>query len=188
MAPALRHRNLPQLLLESREALMAHFRPLLNAQGITDQQWRILRTLLVEGPQEPHQLCVRCAISSPSLTGVLQRMDEAGWILRERLSGDQRRLMVSATARSRRLGQRMFPAVEAQYARLEARLGVENLQRVYDGLDALLGSLAALQDEAAAVEAPAQPDRPRGATPRRRRGEAAQGERRGKAAKAGKAT
>jgi homoprotocatechuate degradation regulator HpaR len=144
MPPALRHRNLPQLLLESREALMGHFRPLLNAQGVTDQQWRILRTLLLEGPLEPHQLCVRCALSSPSLTGVLQRMEEAGWIRRERMAEDGRRLKVSVTARSRRLGGRLLPAIEARYAQLEAALGVARLQQVYDDLDALMASLGAL--------------------------------------------
>lgn len=164
MAPALRHRNLPQLLLESREALMGHFRPLLNAEGVTDQQWRILRALLLDGPQEPHQLCARCAISSPSITGVLQRMEEAGWLRRERMAEDARRVKVSLTARSRRLGERLLPAVEARYAQLEAALGVSRLHQVYDDLDALMASLALLSDAAAAGG-----DDARAARPARRR-------------------
>lgn len=46
MTSPLRHRNLPQLLLQSREALMQRFRPMLNELGVTEQQWRILRALL----------------------------------------------------------------------------------------------------------------------------------------------
>ncbi|MDO9215991.1 MAG: homoprotocatechuate degradation operon regulator HpaR, partial [Lacisediminimonas sp.] len=38
-------RNLPHLLLQAREALMTRFRPFLNANGITEQQWRIIRSL-----------------------------------------------------------------------------------------------------------------------------------------------
>ena len=37
--PPLR-RNLPLLLLRSREAVMARFRGILNRHGVTEQQWR----------------------------------------------------------------------------------------------------------------------------------------------------
>ena len=137
----LRHRNLPQLLLQSREALMARFRPMLNAHGITEQQWRILRALLEEDGLEPRQLCERCLISSPSITGVLARMEEAGWIHRERMGHDQRRVRVSLTTQAQALGERMAPLVDRQYAELEALVGTQALQRVYDVLDTLLQRL-----------------------------------------------
>src|SRR5215470_20003508 len=109
-APPPRHRNLPQLMLQAREALMAQFRPILNENGLTEQQWRVLRALLLNGPLEPRHLCALCQISSPSITGVLVRMEEAGLVQRERMEDDQRRLKVSVTARSRQLGRRMLPA------------------------------------------------------------------------------
>lgn len=136
-----RHRNLPQLLLQAREVLMAQFRPILNENGLTEQQWRVLRALLLNGPLEPRQLCELCQISSPSITGVLVRMEEAGLVERERMEDDQRRLKVSVTARSRQLGRRMFPAIEARYGRIEEIVGADALGHVYDVLDALIGSL-----------------------------------------------
>jgi len=136
-----RHRNLPQLMLQAREALMLQFRPILNENGLTEQQWRVLRALLINGPLEPRQLCEACQISSPSITGVLVRMEEAGLVERERMQDDQRRLLVRVTARSRQLGRRMFPAIDAQYARIEEVVGVDALVHVYDVLDALLGAL-----------------------------------------------
>ena len=136
-----RHRNLPQLLLQAREALMAQFRPILNENGVTEQQWRIVRALLMRGPLEPRQLCELCQISSPSIVGVLQRMEDAGLVERERMAGDQRRVSVSATARSRQLGRRMIPAIEKRYTEIEEMVGVETLQRAYDVLDALLAPL-----------------------------------------------
>ncbi len=33
------HRNLPRLLLQAREAVMAHRRPALRAHALSDQQW-----------------------------------------------------------------------------------------------------------------------------------------------------
>lgn len=141
MPNATRHRNLPQLLLQSREALMAHFRPLLNAHGVTEQQWRILRTLLQEDGLEPRQLCERCLISSPSIAGVLARMEEAGLIERERMGHDQRRVRVTLTTKSHALGAAMTAAVEQQYLQLEQQVGVDALQQVYDVLDTLLQRL-----------------------------------------------
>ena len=89
-----RHRNLPLLLLQAHESVIAHFRPVLNAHGITEQQWRIVRALLEHGPLEPRQIGEVCRISSPSLAGVLSRMDDVGLVRRERLASDQRRVRV----------------------------------------------------------------------------------------------
>ena len=138
MPAALRHRNLPHLLLRSRETLMAHFRPLLTAHGLTDPQWRILRELAEQGPLEPRQLCEACSISSPSIAGVLLRMEEAGLVARARMEHDQRRVTVSLKPKSRKILQRLVPLVEARYAVLEAALGTRSMQEVYDTLDALL--------------------------------------------------
>ncbi|GBU15660.1 homoprotocatechuate degradation operon regulator, HpaR [Polaromonas sp.] len=141
MSTPLRQRNLPQLLLQSREALMKHFRPMLNVHGVTEQQWRILRALLEEGPLEPRQLCERCLISSPSIAGVLTRMQEAGLIERERMDHDQRRVKVSLTARAKKIGKSMAPVIDSQYSALKELIGEHSLQQVYDVLDVLLQRL-----------------------------------------------
>ena len=157
MSTALRHRNLPQLMLQAREALMAQFRPILNENGVTEQQWRIIRALLTHGPLEPRQLCELCQISSPSIVGVLLRMEESGLVDRERMADDQRRVSVSVTARGRQLGRRMIPAIEERYASIERQVGVETLQQAYDVLDALLAPLGhapSVTAEAAEAEQP----------------------------------
>lgn len=138
MSAPLRHRNLPHLLLRARDTLMAQFRPLLGEYGLTEQQWRILRELLEQGPQEPRQLCDACSISSPSIVGVLQRMEETGLVARERMHHDQRRVLVSTTPKSRQIALALVPRIEARYAALEQKLGVGAMQEVYDMLDALL--------------------------------------------------
>jgi homoprotocatechuate degradation regulator HpaR len=164
MSIALRHRNLPQLMLQAREALMAQFRPILNENGVTEQQWRIVRALLLQGPLEPRQLCELCQISSPSIVGVLLRMEEAGLVDRERMPGDQRRIRVSVTARSRQLGRRMIPAIEERYAVIEKMVGVETLQQVCGVLDTLLSALghAPADADAVADAAAVSAARPRG--------------------------
>jgi DNA-binding MarR family transcriptional regulator len=87
---------------------------------------------------------VLCRISSPSLAGVLSRMEEFGYIKRKRLDHDQRRLRVSLTARSRALAGRMAPQIEATYRQIEAAIGTEFSTRFYQALDELIGALGPL--------------------------------------------
>lgn len=138
---ALPHRNLPLLLLLAREAVIARFRPLLKAHGLTEQQWRILRVLVAVDALEPRQIVRLCGISSPSLAGILARMEEQGLVTREGMAHDRRRLAVSATPKSRRLAARMAPKIEAVYGALEAELGPEVVARLYATLDRVLDAL-----------------------------------------------
>ncbi len=136
-----RHRNLPLLLLQARESAMAGFRPILNAHGITETQWRIVRALLERGPLEQREIGAICRISSPSLAGVLARMDELGLVERERMAHDQRRVAVGLTPKSRTLATRMAPAVEQAYRAIEERIGKALVERLYATLDEAIARL-----------------------------------------------
>lgn len=141
-APApFRHRNLP-LLLQARESVIRRFRPILNAHGLTEQQWRIVRALLDAGPLEPRQIGELCRISSPSLAGVLARMDALGLVQRAPVPHDARRVMVRLTPRSRALARTMAPQIEAAYQAIEAQIGTDFIGRFYATLDELIGLLA----------------------------------------------
>lgn len=138
MSPSFHHRNLPHLLLYARETLMAHFRPVLHAAGVTEQQWRVLRTLSEVGSLEPNQIARACQILSPSLTRMLAGMEEQGLIKRTRSSADQRRQEISLTAKSNKLIDRMRPMVDAKYQEIEERIGKELLERLYRDVDAMV--------------------------------------------------
>ena len=163
--PRLRHPNLPLLLLQARERVISRFRPLLNAHDITEQQWRIVRVLLDTPALEPRQIGEICRISSPSLAGVLARMERLGFVARRRVPHDQRRVLVSLTARSRALAARMTPQIEATYRRIELQLGEDFSIRFRGMLDRLLATLAPQRAEltATAPAAPATPARARSA-------------------------
>jgi len=140
-APRFAHRNLPMLLLRARESVLAHFRPVLKANGITEQQWRIVRQLLESGPLEPRQIVELCCISSPSLAGILARMDDLKLVARERIGHDQRRVLVSLTPSSRKLAERMVPQIEAAYRRIEEHIGADLTARFYRTLDELIAMM-----------------------------------------------
>lgn len=136
--PEFSHRNLPLLLLMSREAMMAHFRPILSHHGLTEQQWRIIRTLSECGEMEQRLLCESCQILGPSLAGILTRMEETDLVVRHKVPSDQRRVVVSLSAHAQDLVQRICPLIDAQYVLLEEALGRDFLEGLYRQLDQLL--------------------------------------------------
>lgn len=137
----MKHRNLPLLLLQARETVFAQFRPLLNAVDLTEQQWRIIRALLDHGPLEPRQIGDTCCLSSPSLAGILSRMDDMGLVQRDRVEHDQRRVMVSVTGKGQALAQELAPQIEDIYVELEAAIGEDFARDLYESLDILLAKL-----------------------------------------------
>jgi homoprotocatechuate degradation regulator HpaR len=138
VSPAFAHRNLPRLLLQARESLMAHTRPSLREHGLSDQQWRVLRVLGEYGTLETGRVAREATILGPSLTGVLARMERDGLVRRERDPADQRRTVVQATPKGLKMVGRLSTSVETHYQWLEQSLGKQKLAQLYALLDELI--------------------------------------------------
>ncbi|MBC5782478.1 homoprotocatechuate degradation operon regulator HpaR [Ramlibacter sp. USB13] len=138
MSTTFTHRNLPRLLLQARETVMAHTRPSLREHGLSDQQWRVLRVLGEHGTVETGRVAREAYILGPSLTGVLARMERDGLVRRERDPSDQRRTVVEATAKGRKMVERLSHTVEGHYQWLEKSLGKQKLAQLYGLLDELI--------------------------------------------------
>jgi homoprotocatechuate degradation regulator HpaR len=139
MEKSLKHRNLALLLLQTRECVMGNFRRILNHYGLTEQQWRVIRALSdATEPMEQWKICETCQILSPSLAGVLARMQEMKLVERNRVDTDQRRIVVGLTPKSRDLIKAIAPLIEQQYANLEAGIGADKIADLYHALDGFL--------------------------------------------------
>ena len=115
--------NLPHRLFKTRDCLMGHFRPILNHFGITEQQWRILRALDEHGQLEPREICDMCQFSSPSVAGMLARMEDIQLITRARIPGDRRRVSVYLSPKGTKLLSQVGPLIDLQYTYLEQACG-----------------------------------------------------------------
>lgn len=145
------HRNLPRLLLQAREAVMAHTRPSLREHGLSDQQWRVLRVLgehahCTEGV-ETGRVAKEAFLLGPSLTGVLTRMERAGLIARSRCAQDARRTVVRATPLGLSKVSQLSQAIEAHYEWMESELGKHKLAQLYQLLDTVIQLETAPMDQ-----------------------------------------
>lgn len=74
------------------------FRKALNEElaphGITLAQWQVVGWLAAEGELSQADLAARLEVEPPTLTGILDRMEQAGWIARRPCPGDRRKRLV----------------------------------------------------------------------------------------------
>ena len=134
--------NLPQRMMKARDGLMEHFRPILNHFGLTEQQWRILRALDEHSQLEPREICDMCQISSPSMAGILTRMENAGLIERDGIPGDQRRVIVQLSQKGIKLLAKIGPLIDLQYSYIEQACG----KQIFIDLFAVLDKFIDLKD------------------------------------------
>lgn len=134
-------RTLPIALLRLRERLMAEFRPILSAHGVTEQQWRVLRVLMEVDEIDASELAERACILAPSLSRILKTLDARRLIATDRNPGDARRARIRLTADGDRFIRTITPESAAAYARLEARIGRQRIQSLLVDLDEALNAL-----------------------------------------------
>ena len=138
MTKKISFKNLPLLLSQSREAIISNFRPILHEYGLTEQQWRILRTLHEHDELEPREICDLAQILSPSLTGILKRMEEMQLITKKPDTKDKRRMWIVLTQKSIDMIAEMTPIIEKRYKEIHELYGHDLLDQLYETLDALL--------------------------------------------------
>ena len=130
MVTTSKHKSLNIVLIQAREALMSHFRPMLNEIGITDQQWRIIRLLAENGTMDFQDLAAQACILRPSLTGILTRWEKMDYVVRLKPSNDQRRVYLKLTRTGESLYESFCPRVDDRYDLLQFGLAKALLQQI----------------------------------------------------------
>jgi DNA-binding MarR family transcriptional regulator len=59
---------------------MLHMRPILRAHGLTEQQWRVLRTLDASAPIDKTTLAARSTLLVPSLLRIVRDLEHMGLV------------------------------------------------------------------------------------------------------------
>ncbi|UWQ83170.1 homoprotocatechuate degradation operon regulator HpaR [Leisingera caerulea] len=130
-------RSLPIALLRARERVMGPIRALLSGAGLTEQQWRVLRVVQEDGPIDPTQIADKACLLLPSLTRILQKLDEKQLISRARDKEDRRRQVVRiAPAGEKVIADNIEASLELMN-RTRAKMGAERYEALLDLLNEL---------------------------------------------------
>jgi len=132
-------RSLPIALLRARERVMQPIRPMLARAGVTEAQWRVLRVLEEVGPTDATEISGAASLLMPSLTRILQGLEDRGLTERRAHPSDGRKAIVSITPAGM--------ALLAEFADEVSRIG-DDLRKAFgaDRIEDLLDLLNDLSD------------------------------------------
>jgi len=114
---------LSYLLARASQAVYKEFERTVNAAGFTSLEWRVLATLADADGMAIGDLAREVLAKQPTLTKLVQRMAEAGWVERTADARDARLTLVQATPKGRREVVRLMAAAKTHEADVLAGFG-----------------------------------------------------------------
>lgn len=126
------------LLGQANHALYRDFDAHVRAAGLSMVEWRVLATLHDGQPLTVSQLASEVLSKQPTVTKLVQRMAEQGWLALEADPQDQRRTLVSATPAGKRIARPLVEEARRHEAAMLRSLGTGEQA----ALKRLLGKLA----------------------------------------------
>ena len=111
------------LLGQANHALYKEFDGHVRAAGLTSIEWRVLATLHDGEPLTISQLADEVLAKQPTVTKLVQRMGEQGWLALQDDPADQRRTLVSVTPAGKRLVKPLVAQAREHEERMLRSLG-----------------------------------------------------------------
>jgi DNA-binding MarR family transcriptional regulator len=119
--------KLASLLQEASRRLWSRFEQRTASHGLSAAQWRLLGQLLREGPSTQNALAALLGVEPISVSRLLDRMEQGGWLRREAHPEDRRARIVVASDKARAVAPDAKQAIEAVYD--EALAGLSDDER-----------------------------------------------------------
>lgn len=114
-------------LMRASETVTARLGRALQGSGVTPGQLGVLEALLHLGPMHACELGEKLLRSNANMTTVLDNLEKAGHVTRERSREDRRFVRVSLTPEGRRRIETVFPAHAAEIT--EALAGLTDAEQ-----------------------------------------------------------
>ena len=130
--------SLPMILSRTLDGVMPVYRALFQEHAITDQQWRVMRALWEQKHLTSKQISEITLLPSPSLVGILDRLEKKGYVGRLRSVEDRRLVYIVPTQAGRKLQELMLPKIEQIHDRFMHQVTPDEwgeLNRILDKLN-----------------------------------------------------
>ena len=130
-------------IVRTHDRMMIRFGRLIREFGLTPSQYNILRILRGEGKPLPIlEIAERTIAVVPGITGLIDRLEAAGFVLRQRCEEDRRVIFVALTAKGTAILADLDEPIRDLHARIHRGLSameidklIELLARVRAALD-----------------------------------------------------
>lgn len=116
---------------------MSHFRPVIAAHDVTEQQWRVIRALSEAGTLDASEVADKASILAPSLTRMIRSLEDRGLITKRKDKGDGRRTLLEITSAGQTLIGEVMPETIRVYEQIDAAYGAGKVEMLLDLLEQL---------------------------------------------------
>lgn len=145
---------LPALLAQASQLISNEFHAIVQANGLSVLEWRVLATLADSGPITIGQLAQQSVSKQPTVTRLLDRMEQQGYVERLSAAKDRRLTLVRMTRAGEKMIAGLIREAHAHEASVLEPLGAKRSKE----LKKVLRELIALHRPAlAAPPVPASP-------------------------------
>ncbi len=118
--------------------MLACYMPLLKERDLTVSQLFVLLALYEMGDSTPQELSIKLALNGSNLTGILNRLEDKGFIERRINESDKRSFVVSLTDKAKKMKDELWSIYEEVNGELRSALSqeeIEELSRIMEKLE-----------------------------------------------------
>ena len=144
--------RLGTLFQDISRQLWARFEQRTLAYGLSAAQWRLLGHVLREGPSTQTALAALLGVEPISVSRLIDRMEQHGWVRREAHPEDRRARIVVATEKARDVAPTVRTIIEGLYDEALAGLDPDERRVLHAALLKIIENLQATDAAAPSSE------------------------------------
>lgn len=134
-------RSLGGVMLSANEVVLAPMRPKLREHNLTEPQWRVLRVINDLGTTSATTLAKSGLLHAPSVTRILDELDDRKLVVREIDPNDRRRTLVTLSDEGREMVKDISRVVRRILQEYSDIFGAQRLENLINELLALSAAL-----------------------------------------------
>ncbi len=133
---------LAYLLARASHLISSEFHAVVEASGLSLMEWRVMASLSGKTVLSVGELADIVLAKQPTVTKLVGRMAEAGWVTRSDAPHDKRQSLVSLTPTGRRKVKPLLARAQAHEAQVMADIGMDEVALLKRALEHLIAARA----------------------------------------------
>lgn len=129
---------LPYWLTQASHAITREFHREVARAGLSNAEWRVLASLDGSAGETISSLCRLAVIKQPTLSKLVQRLENDGLVTRQTTEGDRRHTLVNSTAKGKARIDELAAKARAHQKKILQPFGAQNARKLMCTLQELV--------------------------------------------------